>query len=340
MKSSFADFNDNRATYVAMHSASVDNETLTALSEPFIGSTRKMPIESSAIGRKVSITLAVLLTLAGIGLSIAALFLPSWQVVHLFEYNSIHEHGLWLDCMRHSREDIPLMKRHETLSEPLNCVYKWDYDETLGTMGDDDPDSPVGEVNRHRFYGWQVATMILLGLVILGSFLSTCVGFCACSYRYLAFIFAAITLLNACLSVVAECLFFFYSHRADNRFINGIVGTYEQRVGLAFFLELGACIAHLLAFLITLLAAFFAFSQSPIDDDRYSMSRASRSTGPNIQRTLEVDPPLLLQQTTGAAIVRSPPHYTKFQTTYSKTPAASMPELLPPQLRRGSETCV
>lgn len=31
----------------------------------------------------------------------------------------------------------------------------------------------------------------------------------------------------ACLSVVAECLFFFYSHRADNRFINGIVGTYE-----------------------------------------------------------------------------------------------------------------
>uniref|UniRef100_A0A915A9C2 Clc-like protein 2 n=1 Tax=Parascaris univalens TaxID=6257 RepID=A0A915A9C2_PARUN len=71
-----------------------------------------------------------------------------------------------------------------------------------------------------------------------------------------------------------------------------------------------------------------------------SMSRVSRSTGPNIQRTLEVDPPLLLQQTTGAAIVRSPPHYTKFQSTYSKTPAASMPELLPPQVRRGSETCV
>ncbi|KHN71593.1 Clc-like protein 2 [Toxocara canis] len=323
-----------------MQSASVDNETLTALSEPFLGANRKMPSEGSIIARKASIIVAVLLTLTGVGLTIAALLLPSWQVVHLFEYNSIHEHGLWLDCMRYSRSDIPLMRRHETISEPLNCVYKWDYDETLGTMGDEDPDSPVGEVNRHRFYGWQVATMILLGLSLITSLLSICVGCCAFAYRYLALVFAAINLLTACVTIVAECLFFFYSHRADNRFINGIVGTYEQKVGLAFFLELGACIAHLVAFLITVLAAFFAFSRSPTDEDQFSVDRISKSTGPNIQRTMEVDPPLLFQQTTGASIVRSPPHYTKFQSSYSKTPAASMPELLPSPVRRGSETCV
>jgi hypothetical protein len=34
-------------------------------------------------------------------------------------------------------------------------------------------------------------------------------------------------LYSAFLSSVAEGIFFFYSHRADNRFIKGIVGTYE-----------------------------------------------------------------------------------------------------------------
>lgn len=35
---------------------------------------------------------------------------------------------------------------------------------------------------------------------------------------------------TAFISSVAEGIFFFYSHRADNRFIKGIVGTYEVSI--------------------------------------------------------------------------------------------------------------
>ncbi|VDK42916.1 unnamed protein product [Anisakis simplex] len=327
-------------------SPSVDNETLTALSEPFLDRTQKMPSErnsGSTLPRKAVIGLAVLLILTGIGLTIAALLLPSWQVVQLFEYSDMHEHGLWLDCVRFTRADLPLMQRFESVSEPLNCIYKWDYDAKLGTRAQDDPESPVGEVNRHQFFGWQVATLTLLGLTILTAIISTCFACCACSYRYLTLLFTAVTLLTTCACAIALILFFFYSHRADNRFISGIVSTYEQKLGLAYFLALGACLAYFLAFLVSLLAALFAFKQttSSTDDDQFSIGRISRSTGPNIQRTMQVDPPLLFQQTTGASIIRSPPHYTKFQSNYSKSPAASMPELLPTaEPRPGSETCV
>uniref|UniRef100_A0A1I8B9G8 Col_cuticle_N domain-containing protein n=1 Tax=Meloidogyne hapla TaxID=6305 RepID=A0A1I8B9G8_MELHA len=54
--------------------------------------------------RKAVIFCSSIFTLIGMGLSIAAILTPSWQVVNLQEYNSIHEHGLWLDCIRHTRD--------------------------------------------------------------------------------------------------------------------------------------------------------------------------------------------------------------------------------------------
>lgn len=61
--------------------------------------------------RKITVTFSVVLTLIGMGLSIGAIMTPSWQVVNLREYGSIHEHGLWLDCTRHSRDGTALLRR-------------------------------------------------------------------------------------------------------------------------------------------------------------------------------------------------------------------------------------
>ncbi|KIH57731.1 Clc-like protein [Ancylostoma duodenale] len=89
------------------------------------------------------------------GLSIAAILTPSWQVtkgsivVNLREYNSIHEHGLWLDCTRHSRDGNHILQRYATVTEPLHCVYKFDYDKYSGTFDLEDDNSPVGE-NEYR----------------------------------------------------------------------------------------------------------------------------------------------------------------------------------------------
>uniref|UniRef100_A0A914EGA5 Clc-like protein n=1 Tax=Acrobeloides nanus TaxID=290746 RepID=A0A914EGA5_9BILA len=150
------------------------------------------------------------------GLSIAAILTPSWQVVNLSEYNSTHEHGLWLDCTRHIQD-----------GNASHCVYKFDYDKYSGTSNQEDDNSPVREVNRHKFYGWHIATLILLALALLTAFMSIFIGTFGCCCGSMALVFSAITLLTTFLSSVAVGLFFFYSQRADNRFIQGIDRTYE-----------------------------------------------------------------------------------------------------------------
>uniref|UniRef100_A0A1I8BGS6 Clc-like protein n=1 Tax=Meloidogyne hapla TaxID=6305 RepID=A0A1I8BGS6_MELHA len=192
---------------------------------------------SSSPLRTSIIVSAIIFTAIGMGLSIAALLSPSWQVVNLQEYNSVHEHGLWLDCIRHIRDVTGVLLRRYS-----------------GTFDLEDDNSPVGEVNRHKFYGWHTATLIMIIIALITGFCSICIGACSCAVPSLTLIFTTTILLTTFLSSVAEGVFFFFSHRADNRFVKGIVGTYEQRVGLAFFLQMGACFFHFIAFLIAMMA--------------------------------------------------------------------------------------
>ncbi|VDN51509.1 unnamed protein product [Dracunculus medinensis] len=323
------------------NSASVDNDASTFLSEPFLRENQKTRLNGYIYLHRVAIALAIIFTTIGISLSSAAILLPSWQIVHLFEYNSVHEHGLWLDCTRNSRGELSTMRRHHTETEPLFCVYKWDYDENVGTIGDEYHDSsPIGEVNRHKLYGWQATTLILLGIALLSALLSICVGFCSCRYHFLSLFFVATTLLSTFFSTIAECIFFFYSHRADNRFINGIVGTYEQRVGLAFFLQLASCIAHLVAFLITLLGAFASLSNKNVRNNSLNMSQISKSATSFLPRSAQLDSSLVYQPTTAPDIIKSSPYHINYQNSYMKLPTTSLPDLNSTKLRSGSETCV
>ncbi|VIO87024.1 Uncharacterized protein BM_BM6432 [Brugia malayi] len=309
-----------------------------------------MTSSSNVFGEKASIFVSIIATFIGLSLSITAILLPSWQVVNLREYNSIHEHGLWLDCRRHSRDSNAnvLLRRYTTNTEPLNCVYKFDYDKYSGTFDLEDDNSPVGEVNRHKFYGWHTATLILLALALLTSFLSVCLGLSACCYSSLALIVTGVTLMTTFLSVIAEGLFFFYSHRADVRFIKGIVSTYEQRVGLAFFLQMAACACHFLAFLVSLVFIYFAWTGKSDASDRYSFNRGSKLNVASMGRSLEFEPQMIYQQNVAPTGIR-PPHYMKHQEQYDKNIAGSTPELGTRQLsaeffgqkvRRKSETCV
>ncbi|KAL3982384.1 Clc-like family protein [Acanthocheilonema viteae] len=309
-----------------------------------------MTSSSNVFGEKASIFVFVIVTLIGLSLSISAILLSSWQVVNLREYNSIHEHGLWLDCRRHSRDGNAnvLLRRYTTNTEPLNCVYKFDYDKYSGTFDLEDDNSPVGEVNRHKFYGWHIATLILLALALLTAFLSICLGLSACCYSSLALVVTGVALMTTFLSVIAEGLFFFYSHRADVRFIKGIVSTYEQRVGLAFFLQMAACACHFIAFLVSLLFVYFAWTGKNDASDRYSFNRGSKSNVASMGRSLEFEPQMIYQQNVAPTGIR-PPHYVKHQEQYDKNIAGSTPELGTRQLsaeffgqrvRRKSETCV
>lgn len=58
----------------------------------------------------------------------------------------------------------------------------------------------------------------------------------------------------------------------------------QQRVGFAFFLQMGACFFHFVAFLISILATYFAFTVKGGALDRYSIQNSSKTNVTNIGR--------------------------------------------------------
>uniref|UniRef100_A0A0N5A7Q3 Clc-like protein n=1 Tax=Syphacia muris TaxID=451379 RepID=A0A0N5A7Q3_9BILA len=367
-----------------------DSVTLTA---PFIAGQSASVIRKKSTGlraaQKICLGFLMPLTLSGFTLSLIALYLPSWQVVYFTEYmhdhgreHSMHEHGLWQDCNRNVRKESSGYGEYETIMGPSQCIYKWDYENTVGVVYS--YESGVdGETHRHHFYGWQIATLIFLGIALVSALVSMLLTCCGCLRRSVAFSLTATCLLTftsistevvpevtecsklklmlfmvtVALSAIGTVVFFFYSHRAENRFISSAVLTHEQVVGTAFYLQLAATSTHLFAFVISLVLLMTALKERSIkcapvvgdEQEMLSVSQMSKSTGPNILRTLEVDPPLLYQQTTGTTLSHSTSHYIKnpnitntsfLNNNIYRSPAASMPELPSRIYRCASETCV
>lgn len=61
-------------------------------------------------------------------------------------------------------------------------------------------------------------------------------------------------------SLIADGVFFLAANRVDNRFVQGMVGTYEQQIGYAFYLHLLGTLAWLLAFLCALVTTYKFFT--------------------------------------------------------------------------------
>lgn len=110
---------------------------------------------------------------------------------------------------------------------------------------------------------------------------------------------------------------------------------------------MGACLFHFLAFLAAMVFTYFAYATKA--DDGYSLSRTNITNVPT--RSMEFDAPLLYPPPNSNV---RPPYYTSKQHEYEAAAkvAGSMPELMhtrgaypsdiivPPRVRRKSETCV
>jgi hypothetical protein len=61
-------------------------------------------------------------------------------------------------------------------------------------------------------------------------------------------------------SLIANGVFFLAANRVDNRFVQGMVGVYEQQIGYAFYLHLLGTLAWLLAFLCAMITTYKFFT--------------------------------------------------------------------------------
>jgi len=201
-------------------------------------------------------------------LTIGGAFSPAWQVVDIREFRAEHQHGLWWDCIRAEKHVVAVGDFYD--EAPLHCMYKFDNSAELvieNTLNNIDEDGAAGESEHHRFWAWHKAILFFIIFSECLAFLSICTGVCAPCFSPTAFVFA-ISLFGAVLcSIIADGVFFLAANRVDNRFVQGMVGTYEQQIGYAFYLHLLGTLAWIGAFVCALLTTYKFFQSSGNSDD-------------------------------------------------------------------------
>ncbi|KAJ1364436.1 hypothetical protein KIN20_024536 [Parelaphostrongylus tenuis] len=217
-----------------------------------------MAQEKGRFAQTCILVVALILIVIALALSAAGLFSPTWQVVDIREFRAEHHHGLWLDCTRAERY-LATGKREFSDGQPLHCTYKFDYSANQvidENIEDIDQNSAAGESEHHQFFGWHKGVIVCLITSMLFASLALCCGLCAPCNAGCAVIFTIFVLLSLFTAVVGDGIFFFAAHRVDNRFVQGLVGTYEQRIGAAFYLHGAGTFVLMFAFLVSVVTTY------------------------------------------------------------------------------------
>jgi hypothetical protein len=208
-------------------------------------------------GRLLFLIIAAVLTLIAIALGITAVVTPSWQVVYISEFQTEHQHGLWMDCTRG--------KKHvEGIAEDsLHCTYKFDgamEHDNDHSHGSTNGDRRSGGEQQHKFFAWHKAVLVLCIAAIISGFIALCFSFCSPCEKICAIVFNVFLLISSLLSIGAMAIFFINSHKVDFRFVHGVASTYEQSRGYSFWLEVSSTITFIAAFIISIAGTVLLFA--------------------------------------------------------------------------------
>nr|CAD2144426.1 unnamed protein product [Meloidogyne enterolobii] len=216
-----------------------------------------MTFNASTAIQKLLLTISIFLIVAGLALTIAGLVSPAWQVVDIREFGAEHQHGLWWDCIRAKKHVVAVGDFYD--EAPLHCMYKFDESAALvieNTLNRIDEDGAAGEAEHHRFWGWQKVVLTLILLSQLSAFVAICTGVCAPCFPPSTFCFTISLFIAMLLSMLSDGVFFFSANRVDIRFVTGMVGTYEQIIGYAFYLHVGGTFCWLIAFVCAITTTY------------------------------------------------------------------------------------
>ncbi|CAD6187559.1 unnamed protein product [Caenorhabditis auriculariae] len=232
----------------------------------------------------VVIISSLILVILAFGLQAAGVMSPSWQVVDIREFRATHHHGLWLDC---TRPQLHLVSRIDRSDDnlPLHCTYKFDFSASQiidENIEDIDQNSAAGESEHHQFYGWHKAVLGFMGTALALGGISLLCGLCAPCNSALAVVYAILVGITVFTSICGDGIFFFAAHRVDSRFVQGLVGTYEQMIGIAFYLHMIGTFISFFAFILATICAYQMLRKSqeqevlpmrelaPLHDARFS----------------------------------------------------------------------
>jgi len=196
---------------------------------------------TAAKGGRISIHgLAVIFLLTGVVLTAVGVIKVDWQHVKLIDEGQYHEHGLWQDCVKAQG------------SSSWSCTY---IDYSHG------PIKSGTENDQHQPRSWKLETMcLLISASVLGilalffSFYSACC-FCCSNVPIVAIIWNVLVLLCTLFGTIGVVIFSIHAHDPKEMAVLGLTSTYQQRVGIAYWLSVGGCGAFVVALLLSIAAA-------------------------------------------------------------------------------------
>uniref|UniRef100_A0A0N5BXI7 Clc-like protein n=1 Tax=Strongyloides papillosus TaxID=174720 RepID=A0A0N5BXI7_STREA len=216
---------------------------------------------ASTVSQKVLLVLSIIFIVLGLALTLGGAFSPAWQIVDIREFRAEHQHGLWWDCVRAEKHVVAVGDFYD--ETPLHCMQKFDRSAELvieDTLNNIDEDGAAGESEHHRFWAWHKIVLFFILFGAFSAFISICTGVCAPCFPPCAFVFSISLFVAMICSMIADGVFFLAANRVDNRFVQGMVGTYEQNIGYAFYIHLFGTLAWILAFICTLATTYKFFS--------------------------------------------------------------------------------
>uniref|UniRef100_A0A0N4ZC13 Clc-like protein n=1 Tax=Parastrongyloides trichosuri TaxID=131310 RepID=A0A0N4ZC13_PARTI len=232
----------------------------------------------------VVLIISLIFQIVAISIAIYSIFSPSWQVVDIREFRAEHHHGLWLDCTRSEKPfseiNHPIKENHDDDSflshssnvrptkyhqeiydsrSPLHCTYKFDWAQAQiieENIVNEEENSAAGEAEHHQFFFWHKSVLLAIGTSIILGGLSIFTGMCSPCIGTCSLVYSILIFLSLASSITADGIFFFAAHRVDNRFVQGLIGTYEQSIGHAFYLHLLSTIILLISFIISVCTSY------------------------------------------------------------------------------------
>ncbi|KAI6228736.1 hypothetical protein M3Y99_01193600 [Aphelenchoides fujianensis] len=179
------------------------------------------------------------LTLFGCVICALSISLPGWQVVELAEFNAIHEHGIFYDCVR--SETVPLDKlrpRDFTFRTSKRCTYKFDSAASRSIrVAVEDGDVAATELLLHRFLPQHKGVIFFFIFSLIFAFMSMVVGACSPCFVPNGVLHVISVMTATACSMLGDGIFFVAAMRLDNRNINGANEIYQQRLGYAYFVH-------------------------------------------------------------------------------------------------------
>ncbi|CAD5224676.1 unnamed protein product [Bursaphelenchus okinawaensis] len=198
------------------------------------------------------------LTLFGCVICALSIALPGWQVVELLEFNSVHEHGIFYDCVR--SETTPLEKvrgKDFTFRTSKRCTYKFDSSASRTIrIAVEEGDVAATEMLLHRFLPQHKAVIFFFIFTVIFAMMSMVVGACSPCFVPNGVLHVVSVMTAMGCSLLADFIFFMASKKPDNKDVQGIVNTYQQHLGYAFFVHVFGTLALFAATLSSTVSAY------------------------------------------------------------------------------------